>query len=376
MKKRCSAKWLFLSLRIQLILSALLPMNRKGFTLIEMLCVIAIIGALLSIAIPAVQDIRETVRQTSCRNNLRQIALAAHAFEAGNRRLPPGTLGFDEVLEVTRDQADEWLHDSSSPIHWKKAQHSSSLVLLLPYLEQKNVHDELPEVAINFRQLYDGTDGSWIGDIPSVADAMGIRIPIFECPSDSYSNLADETEVFVASQPGYVTDIAQSRDTIMVAPIPASESNFASGSYFGCAGAHSGGLQPDRALRRFRGIMSCRERIPLDRVVDGTSNTVMYGESVGHIIDHQRAAFFPWMFGGLLRGRGPNPWMQTFSPGGDFLLFGDSEYSAFVSFGSKHPTVNLSLGDGSVRAQSREVDLLVWYQLCGGFDGGVASSYQ
>jgi prepilin-type N-terminal cleavage/methylation domain-containing protein/prepilin-type processing-associated H-X9-DG protein len=59
-----------------------------GFTLVELLVVIAIIGALVALLLPAVQAAREAARSASCRNNLKQVATAAHLYHDVNRRLP------------------------------------------------------------------------------------------------------------------------------------------------------------------------------------------------------------------------------------------------------------------------------------------------
>lgn len=66
---------------------------RRGFTLIELLTVIAIIGFLLSLLVPAVQDARESSRRSSCENNLRQIGIAIQNFEARNQSYPNAFCG-------------------------------------------------------------------------------------------------------------------------------------------------------------------------------------------------------------------------------------------------------------------------------------------
>ncbi|MBQ78449.1 MAG: general secretion pathway protein GspG, partial [Planctomycetaceae bacterium] len=65
----------------------------KGFTLIELLVVIAIIGILVALLLPTVQTARGASRRIACSSNLKQIALAANAYDSLHRRLPIGFLG-------------------------------------------------------------------------------------------------------------------------------------------------------------------------------------------------------------------------------------------------------------------------------------------
>lgn len=64
------------------------PVDRRGFTLVELLVVVSIIGLLISLVLPAVQSARESSRRAQCTDNLKQIGLALHAYQASNHTFP------------------------------------------------------------------------------------------------------------------------------------------------------------------------------------------------------------------------------------------------------------------------------------------------
>ena len=113
---------------------------RVGYTLIELLVVITIIGVLMALLLPAVQAAREAVRSAQCANNLKQLALAIHAYHGSHNRFPTGS---------TLAPREDWSGHS-----WH--------VCCLAYLEEQEIADRI---------LKHG-------------EALAPPIPVFFCPSD------------------------------------------------------------------------------------------------------------------------------------------------------------------------------------------------
>ena len=116
-----------------------------GFTLIELAVVLAVIGILAALIIPAVQSARESSRRSSCSNNLRQIGLALHAYISQTNVLPMGING----------------------------KGYSAHAAMLPYLEFINIYN-----SINFDSMANRSLGLQNKTISS------FKIDIFICPSD------------------------------------------------------------------------------------------------------------------------------------------------------------------------------------------------
>ena len=109
--------------------------------------VIAIIGILIGMLLPAVQAVRTAARRTACMNQLRQLGLASLNYESTRMKLPPG---------ITDDDADH-----------RDALHTG-FVYLLPFIEQNNLYSSLDLTQ------------SWKAP---VNQAMGeVSLPLFDCP--------------------------------------------------------------------------------------------------------------------------------------------------------------------------------------------------
>lgn len=113
------------------------PLRRqsRGFTLIELLVVVAIIGVLIALLLPAVQQARESARCSQCMNNLKQIGLAFHNFQDVYGHLPNGARDHNSADAFGPNLSLDSCCNSRS-----KGGFSWSY-WITPYLEQSNVFD-------------------------------------------------------------------------------------------------------------------------------------------------------------------------------------------------------------------------------------------
>lgn len=130
------------------------PVRRAGFTLLELLVVVAVVAVLAGLTLSAVQRVREAAARAACGNNLRQIGVAAHLCHDAHGRLPPG---FRPAGPRQPFPFRGWLAD------------------LLPYIEQQALAD-LSERAYRI-------DRNPFHAPPHTP--LGTPVRVFGCPSDA-----------------------------------------------------------------------------------------------------------------------------------------------------------------------------------------------
>jgi prepilin-type N-terminal cleavage/methylation domain-containing protein len=118
--------------------------RRSGYSLVEVLVVIAILAILMSLLLPAIQAARESARRAQCGNHLRQMGLAMQQYHDAKRRFPSGTV-------------------SSSRLLWTGS--------ILPFIEQQNLHNQI--------------DFSLPWNLGNNARVCSTFLPIYRCPSST-----------------------------------------------------------------------------------------------------------------------------------------------------------------------------------------------
>jgi prepilin-type N-terminal cleavage/methylation domain-containing protein/prepilin-type processing-associated H-X9-DG protein len=134
--------------------------RRNAFTLVELLVVIAIIGILVALLLPAVQSAREAARRSQCVNNLKQIGLGLNNYASAKKYFPPGS----DLPRVVYPNGGV-------------GRGTSMFVLILPYMEEGSLYDQYESYA-------KGNGWMPLWDL-APSELKQTPIAIYHCPSRS-----------------------------------------------------------------------------------------------------------------------------------------------------------------------------------------------
>ena len=322
----------------------------RGFTLVELLVVITIIGILIALLLPAVQSAREAARKLQCGNQLKQLALACLNHEQVQGFLPTGGWGYsgsgDPDRGFTKKQPGGWLFN------------------ILPYNEQSALHDL-------------GTGAMW----PAACRRSRPRCPAYMCPSRRRPFCTPSCTCTVAtSSIQYLADSAgrcagrlrrkfrrahrrhAHADPRRRSSGPGYLSGLASIDMWTDNDWYNDGYYSVRS----NGVIDTRSMCRIRDITDGTSNTLLCGEKYHNPDNYATGMNWGddqmWDLGRdwdvnrgvyqLITTTNPPSYDASWAPWQD-----QPGYDNCINFGSPHPvSLNMALCDGSIHPINYSID--------------------
>ncbi|QDV16426.1 hypothetical protein Pan153_10540 [Gimesia panareensis] len=283
--------------------------HSRGFTLLELLVVLAIIAMLIALLLPSIQQAREEARRSTCKNSLKQVGLALHNYEDTFTTFPPGATG---------------------NILWSK--------FILPFMDQANLYNQIdhsvPDPATNAVN----------------AKVRNHQLPIYRCPSD----------------PGGIqttgSNCGPSNYTVCVGNSPLGSDKGTSVFFTDSNTNHSDVTDGTSNTMMISELLVGSEYMKygnirsLGEALDDCSGTGTTGKLRGE----------SWFYGGALIRWG---YLTKFPPNTDVACRTFQEF-ANASPASKHAGgVHILLCDGTVKFTTDEIDLDIWERLGNKQDG-------
>lgn len=335
----------------------------RGFTLVEILVVIAIIGILVGLLLPAVQVAREAARVNSCQNNLKQIGLAAANVESATRGFPTAGVVSSTSSQISIASSQQQTKDTNTSGRigggW--------MFQLLPYLEQQATYD------------LRSTGNGWLAT--GAASIRAVPVPQYNCPSRQgrvYVN-ATSTPIYLGDYASFGLMGSSNLNSPQLWP-GASTSNC---TQTNCDQAFGGIISPGGWVPTGNTFVS-GQIIKTASVGDGTSNTAMIAEKSVLATRYDGTASLTWPdnmpdrdgYYPLYRYTDVRLVRDTagtvYRPIQDSMSRGSARE---FGFGSAHPgACNAVMGDGAVRGISYSVDTIALNQVFQRNDGNGRSS--